>query len=369
MARERAEQSTVVVRIKRKREERSVEDLLVAGIPLPVNKRAAVLQQLARLHVQGHSEDADQDQEQATVLKFRRVDTILTSHSRAQESNVVTISTPACDSRSTDMHSLQQQQQQAADAAPGTEEAVPSGCGNLAGPSQPPGALPWHTQLQLQFLGGRVMLPQEFASLADGRPARCVVYDLATECALQETPAAAAARSSADIHPAAEAPADGAIPQPRPGGVGDVVDGKTDGSDGMVIDVYELEDSQEGLFGGPRWMTEQEAHARYGGLCAALVRVEDPAQWLVAEGEEGEDSEVDSQDSNAEGYYANSYPDEDAWPSEDESGLGKGSDLSCDDEEDADRRMQHGGSRGRRGGYWDDVILPEDDSGNEGRSY
>ena len=46
-----------------------------------------------------------------------------------------------------------------------------------------------------------------------------------------------------------------------------------------------------------------------------LLQILKDDSWLVVEGSDKEDSDADTDDSNAEGYYAHDYPGEVAQPS------------------------------------------------------
>lgn len=71
--------------------------------------------------------------------------------------------------------------------------------------------------------------------------------------------------------------------------------------DGYVYDLYiEAGGSEQ----ENNWM---ELHQRGH---APIVYIVDDNTWLVQEASDAEDSAVDSEDSNAEGFYANDYPDE-----------------------------------------------------------
>ncbi len=122
------------------------------------------------------------------------------------------------------------------------------------------------------------------------------------------------------------------------------VEGEGEGGEGeYVYDLYAAAGSDdeamvEGGEGGrqaaQRWL-ELAAEGR-----ATIVRIVDDENWLVVEAEDEEDSDAGSEDSNAEGFYANDYPDE---PTD--------SDVSDDEHDDAyDADGFVGGERWRMGG-------------------
>jgi hypothetical protein len=81
--------------------------------------------------------------------------------------------------------------------------------------------------------------------------------------------------------------------------------------DGYVYDLYV---EAGGIGEESDWM---ELHKRGH---APIVYIVDDDTWLVQEASDAEDSLADSEDSNAEGFYANDYPDEDGvWDSLDDS--------------------------------------------------
>lgn len=79
--------------------------------------------------------------------------------------------------------------------------------------------------------------------------------------------------------------------------------------DGYVYDLY-VEAGADSDEVSDSWM---ELH-RKGA--APTVHIVDDDTWLVLEASDEEDSDAESEDSNAEGYFANDYPDEgEAWSS------------------------------------------------------
>lgn len=81
--------------------------------------------------------------------------------------------------------------------------------------------------------------------------------------------------------------------------------------DGYVYDLYIEAGTGDNAEEEERWW---DLHARGG---APVVQILDDDTWLVVEGSDVDDSDADSEDSNAEGYYGNDYPDEGAWNEDD----------------------------------------------------
>jgi len=89
----------------------------------------------------------------------------------------------------------------------------------------------------------------------------------------------------------------------------DVVEVDADGD--YVYDLY-IEDMETSGSESDIWW---EAHRR--GACP-VVQIVDDGTWLVVETSDIDDSYEDSEDSNAEGFIGNDYPDEeeDTWTSD-----------------------------------------------------
>ena len=103
----------------------------------------------------------------------------------------------------------------------------------------------------------------------------------------------------------------------------------------FVYDIYRAVKSNErDCEGAVVRMNDEHPHAFHGMVCGRAVEElsEDVARFFLFEGEDDDknaSSGFDSQDSNAEGYYANDYPDEDT-SSADENPRDSDEDIASD---------------------------------------
>ncbi|KAL4428121.1 hypothetical protein ABPG75_002210 [Micractinium tetrahymenae] len=151
-----------------------------------------------------------------------------------------------------------------------------------------------------------------------------------------EEKAAAAAAGAAQPGSAAGSGAQPAQPSGSQGG--GPANQDSDG-DEYVYDIYAALSEDEA--GDGREVEEQwwELHA---AGAAPVVQIIDDDTWLVIEQPDAEDSDADSEDSNAEGFYAHDYPDESS--SDHDSSL-DGDDDGYDPEGDTFHRSRAAGRR------------------------